>query len=354
MEAFLEHSWETIDPQTWNRLCLQGATNTVFQTYQWHAAWLEEFGKYDGNKIFLVQVNDNGRLIGLAPLMIVKKGSLRILKFIGTGHSDYCDFIYDKTNTAILSEIFKFLSARKSEWDAMALDNIPRESPTAGMINELSLMCGFWPSLYSKHPCPVIIFDPAKELVEELISKKSLNRHYQYFQKKGGYQVLHLKTADKIMPFLEQFFQQHIQRRKAARHQSLFAKEHHQQFYKNLVKSLCPNQWLNFTVLQSQEQCIAFHFGLTYNQRFIWYKPSFDTLLSKYSPGEVLLRELLIYAQGHDFKEFDFSIGDEPFKKRFANHTRQNDSFKIFKSKQDYWVHRGIKLLKSVNFLGNR
>ncbi len=346
MDLSLEHNWRNIDPQEWNALSARGGTDTVFQTHQWHAAWLEEFGKDAG--LFIIQVRDNGRLTAIAPLMIVRKGALRILKFIGTGHSDYCDFIYDKTNTKVLREIFKFLSTRKNDWDAMALDNIPQESPTAGIINSLSADAGFWASLYSKYPCPVIIFDSDKNSVEKLTNKKSLQRHYQYFRKKGEYEVLHLKTAEEITPFLEQFFEQHIQRCKKTDHQSLFWDERNQRFYKNLVRGLCPHQWVNFTAVQSQGASIAFHFGLTYGQRFIWYKPSFEALLSKHSPGEVLLRELLIYAGSQGFKEFDFSIGDEAFKKRFAGHTRQSHSFKIFKSKRDYLAHQGLKLMKAL------
>ena len=42
------------------------------------------------------------------------------------------------------------------------------------------------------------------------------------------------------------------------------------------------------------------------------------------APGEVLIRHLLIYCQEAQVREFDFTVGDEAFKYRFANHERQN------------------------------
>jgi CelD/BcsL family acetyltransferase involved in cellulose biosynthesis len=346
MEISLEHNLGNIDPEDWNRLCFKGPTNTIFQTYQWHAAWLEEFGK--DNKLFLVQVKENGKLIGLAPLGVIKKGPLRILKFIGTGHSDYCDFIYDKADTNALKEILKFLKTRMNDWDAMALDHIPEGSETVRVIDAFCRDTGLLVTLYSKLPCPVFIFDPHKGNAEELTNKKRLRDYFQYFQEKGGYQVLHANTAGDITPFLEQFFEQHIQRCKTTDHQSLFGDERNQRFYKGLVKYLCPNQWLNFTVVQSQGNPIAFHFGLIYGRKFICYKPSFDHRLSKFSPGQVLLRELFIYSIGKKCEEFDFSIGDEDYKRRFTNKIRMNFSFKVFKTKKDYWLNQVMNLPKML------
>ena len=93
---------------------------------------------------------------------------------------------------------------------------------------------------------------------------------------------------------------------------------------------------------------IAFHFGFLYNKKFLWYKPSFDVRLAKHSPGEVLLKELLEYAYARGCEEFDFSIGEEPFKKRFANILRKNYSYKIFKSSGPFYLDRVAAVLKKI------
>ena len=53
----------------------------------------------------------------------------------------------------------------------------------------------------------------------------------------------------------------------------------------------------------------------------MWYKPSFAIELAKRSPGEVLLRGLLLTALKEGASTFDLGLGAENFKERFATHT---------------------------------
>jgi CelD/BcsL family acetyltransferase involved in cellulose biosynthesis len=80
--------------------------------------------------------------------------------------------------------------------------------------------------------------------------------------------------------------------------------------------------WLRFTRLDWGDRPIAFHFGFCFAGRYLWYKPSFDIGLARMSPGEALLRRLLLAAAGEGAREFDFGLGDEPFKRRFADQCR--------------------------------
>ena len=59
---------------------------------------------------------------------------------------------------------------------------------------------------------------------------------------------------------------------------------------------------------------------------YLWYKPSFAIDLAQRSPGEVLLRHLLLAALEEGAHTFDFGLGSEPFKFRFAtqaNHVKK-------------------------------
>jgi CelD/BcsL family acetyltransferase involved in cellulose biosynthesis len=68
---------------------------------------------------------------------------------------------------------------------------------------------------------------------------------------------------------------------------------------------------------------IAYHFGFELDGVLTWYKPSFDPELQQRSPGEVLIKLLLDDALARDLDEFDFTVGSEAFKFRFANLIRQ-------------------------------
>jgi CelD/BcsL family acetyltransferase involved in cellulose biosynthesis len=76
--------------------------------------------------------------------------------------------------------------------------------------------------------------------------------------------------------------------------------------------------WLRFTRIDWNGKAIAFHFGFSYGGVYLWYKPSFDISLARRSPGEVLLRQLFLAAASEGAHTFDFGLGDEAFKDRFA------------------------------------
>ncbi|MBF0510759.1 MAG: GNAT family N-acetyltransferase [Candidatus Omnitrophica bacterium] len=343
MEVILKQEWKDINPHEWDDLLLKSPTQTVFQLFGWHQSWWEHFSI--GKQLFLIQVFEDKKLIGLAPLYRITKGPWRILKFIGSGHSDYCDFLYPLDNPAVLSAILKWLALHQQWWDVLVFDYIPERSMSMALMNEAFKDSGLGLRKYSEIQCPAVLFDRA--IAGELIDKQSLRRHAKHFQVLEGYKVLHLNAWEDIEPWLEQFFGQHIERWHHSSHKSLFIKSENVAFYRSFIKCLCAKGNVVFSVIQSQGQPIAFHIGLLFGKDFIWYKPSFDISLSRYSPGEVLLRELFIYACSQGISKFDFSIGDEPFKRRFANAYEKNVSFKVFKS-------RGLGLLDALLMIRHR
>lgn len=121
------------------------------------------------------------------------------------------------------------------------------------------------------------------------------------------------------MPLLDVFFQQHISRWEITPYPSLFLDTSQCEFYKHLVRAGSKAGWLRFTSVYWNEQPIAFHFGFSYRGVYLWYKPSFEINLAKRSPGEVLLKQLFIAANQENDDVFDFGLGDEAFKNRFAN-----------------------------------
>lgn len=90
------------------------------------------------------------------------------------------------------------------------------------------------------------------------------------------------------------------------------------------MDELDPSSELRFAVLELDGRPLAYHFGFESKRTYLWYKPAFDVGFWKYSPGEVLLRNLLRYARDSELREFDFTIGDESFKQRFANCRKEN------------------------------
>jgi CelD/BcsL family acetyltransferase involved in cellulose biosynthesis len=349
MNTILLTSLKDISAEQWNALAAQNQVNTIFQTYEWHIAWWKVFGK--GKKPFLICVYDRNELVGIAPLMIefvhkpLRKAK-RILRFIGHGSSDYSDFIISKSMESINLDILKYLVTRNDEWDEIELKHIPESSRLIVDLGDNSGMGLLYYLVHETTVCPALIIRDNQEITN-ILNKKSLKRHYNFFHKKESFNVIHTTQQSDIELYLNTFFRQHIDRWRHTSTPSLFVSPDNQLFYQELLNELCPLKQICFTAIFSENRPIAFHFGFVYQNTFVWYKPTFAPELRKYSPGEVLLKELLEYAVRHQYDEFDFTVGGEEFKLRFANIIRNNYSYKLYTTPYAFYSAKGVQAMKT-------
>src|SRR5205814_6550112 len=85
-----------------------------------------------------------------------------------------------------------------------------------------------------------------------------------------------------------------------------------------LTKFAASTGWLRFTRVVWDGRPIAFHYGFCYCGRYFWNVSAFAIDLARRSPGQILLRHLLLAAIDEGAEMFDFGSGDQPFKLRCA------------------------------------
>ena len=100
---------------------------------------------------------------------------------------------------------------------------------------------------------------------------------------------------------------------------SLFVDPIQRDYYRDMVANIGPTGWLRFTRMEWNGRAIAFHFGLSYHGRFLFGIPSFDIEFQRHSPGEVLLRQLLLAAIEEGAAVFDFGPGEEAIQVSFCD-----------------------------------
>ncbi len=325
--------------ERWSALLACAETNTIFQTHQWMTAWMRSYG---ANAELVVGVlEEDGRLIGVAPLVRSMRSGLRVLEFLGAGNnaSDYSDFIIQRGRTDVAQQLIRWCLFDTGPWDLLDLHNLPSHSAHRPVVEKALRVLRL--RVISRVCCEAptrLLGDPASD--HELVNRKSLKRHLNYFKRSQQLFIRHVSEPEAILAMLETFFQQHIGRRAGTEAESLFHDPVHRGFYREVVAALHGTDWLRFCVVEWEGRPIAFHFGFSYAGRFIWYKPSFDIALVKHSPGEVLLKVLFEYAIAQKLSEFDFTVGGEGFKHRFANLIRTNHRIRVFRSPLRYWWAR--------------
>ncbi|MFQ5601016.1 MAG: GNAT family N-acetyltransferase [Candidatus Krumholzibacteriia bacterium] len=308
---------------SWNKLLQHSETRSVFLTWQWLVTWWECFR--EGSELYTFAVLHHGSLVGIAPLMLRRQDGLRVVEFLGMGSSDYCDFIAPEENKPeVIGTVFESLLRRRDRWDRIRLRYLPERSSTARILGTLERPAGLELHTQVESVCPALLIEASRPFAESCTRKKSLVRHARYFERLSPLEFRHALDADEIADLLPQFFEQHRDRRFMAGDRSLFDDARHRRFYERMVLELLDCGWLRFSVLCWRGEVLAFHLGFMYDGIFTWYKPTLNVDYARYSPGEVLLKKLLEDAIASGAREFDFTVGDEAFKERFANVKRNN------------------------------
>ena len=278
-------------------------------TWQWQRNWWKHFGR---GELLLIVVERDCETICIAPLFAEHGMVFNLCP------EDQLDFIGGATGPEVIEAILRAVEQAVANFQGMKLYFIPDKSSTSAFIGKaaegLGLEC--YAENWLAAPRLEIITQP--EFAAACTRKQSLVRHENYFRRTGTLEVVHCAVADEILPQLEEFFDQHVARRRATLDPSLFADPKQRDYYRDIVASIAPLGWLRFTRVDWNGRAIAFHFGLSYRGRFLFGIPSFDIGLRQYSPGEVLLRQLLLAAISEGATVFDFGPGDEPYKYRFA------------------------------------
>lgn len=304
----------SVTPAAWDALLRDSKTDIVFLTRPWQEAWWEAFGR--GQQLLIAAECDR-RLVTLAPLF--SDGGM--IFFIGSGGSDYLDFL-GETDPGILSQVLRIATGCVPDFVGFRFYHVPDDSSTGAALRQAAADLGMECFDEGSLPAPAMDMAGTPNAALEASRKKSLVRHERYFAAEGRLAVHHWTDAAAITPQLPEFFRQHAARWAVTPYPSLFQDPAQRSFYERLVQAAGPAGWLRFTRLDWDARPIAFHLGFCYRGSYLWYKPSFEIELARRSPGEVLLRQLLLAAIEENAEAFDFGLGDEPFKRRFANRVR--------------------------------
>jgi CelD/BcsL family acetyltransferase involved in cellulose biosynthesis len=254
--------------------------------------------------------------------------------FVGSGGSDYLDFLGDTSNPNVLDALLDTARHRVPGFVGFRFYLAPDDSPTGGRLQASAARLGLECFDEGDLPAPTLDLHDPPGAGLAAAGKSSLVRHERGLRRDGPLDVLHLRDGAAILPHLDEFFEQHVARWAATPHRSLFLQPEQRAFYRRLCEVAGATGWLRFTRVAWAGRPVAFHFGFCRDGHYLWYKPSFAVELARRSPGEVLLRHLLLAAVEEGARTFDFGLGDEAFKRRFANRDRRVRTWGLYPAKR--------------------
>jgi CelD/BcsL family acetyltransferase involved in cellulose biosynthesis len=297
----------------WQELLRGSDIDHVFLTWEWNQAWWKAFGR---GTLLLVVAAEAGRVRALAPLY-ADGGMVFVL---GSGLSDYLDLVGTTSSLPLVEALLTVAMQAAPDFVGFRFYHLLEHSPTTKTLAEAAPRLGLDIVDEGELVAPALSVAADPDRVRGLAAKSSLRRRERGFERESPLHVIHARSASDVEPHLDRFFDQHIARRAATDHPSVFLTWPSRDFYRCLIRNADRPGWVRFTRVLWKDSTIAHHLGFCYRGWYAWHKPTFDVTLARKSPGEVLLRHLLLAAVDEGATVFDFGLGDEAFKMRFADH----------------------------------
>lgn len=331
MKSNLVESWDEFYrlEGEWNTLLSSSASDSIFLTWEWVAAWVE-IHKSKHKPFIVVTRDDNGSLIGLAPfylskMTVFKYINLQCLRILGDADTgaEYPDFIVQKTVADVaLYELIDILFLHHRQWDLVWMPNM---SGWAGNARQIRAVCLQKKIGHQQRENTFSSFSLIGDLQTFLSAFSRKHREQIRRQSKkilSGSVVERGQTCEEVAEYLDSLFSLHNKRRRQLHEQGIFEKRPDMKaFYQRFVPVAMNKGWLSIFRLNEQGQTRAVQLGYVYNNIFHQMQEGFDPDFAA-GAGNTLRLEVINNCFKDKINEYDFLGGFTEHKRRWQARER--------------------------------
>ena len=304
------------------------ADATVFQTFAWLATWQRHIGTLAGVRPAIVVGRDAGGILFMLPLATRAVGFARELTWLG---SDLCDY-----NAPLLAQGFSQRFDRAgftALWAGITdcLQGNERHRFDVVNLTKMPAMVGGQPNpmLYlgvTVNPSGAYLTHLATDWETFYAAKRSSNTRRRDRTKRkrlsdfGEVRLVNPESAAETLSALDLLMAQKARLFAHMGVGNLFAKPGHAEFYRALASEPATRPLVHVSRLDVGTTVAAVNLGLTWRDCYYHLLASYDDgELSRFGPGAAHLHDLLRQAIDRGFKIFDFTIGDERYKRDWCD-----------------------------------
>lgn len=323
----------------WIELCEQGASNEPFFRPEWFYAFIKNFEK----EILLVTVRKNGKLKAVLPL-VKKKALLHGIPIIKLGSIfNLQSQRFDLIHTAEESEKEEILNAlwceikQQKGWDVFETRLTYKTSWLADLL-KIAERENYKTGIWKMDDAPFVTL-PKGENKSELIDnyfknlsknrRKLLSKNLRHLQEIGKVEFCVTRGFTKAL--IEKYFALEAQSWKARVGTDVNSDERIAKLHEDFACECAAKNVLFIHELKLNGNTIAMYLSIGFDEkRTIGWKMSFDENYARYSPGNILFKEVLSECMRQDSTELDMLSPSNYNKKLFASGTREHAAFYIF------------------------
>jgi CelD/BcsL family acetyltransferase involved in cellulose biosynthesis len=293
----------------------------IFQRYSWNSYWYKIFCSF--YNFYIVMVQKEEIPVAILPFCINISGPIKILQFIGGDQADYLTPILSDNCIIPSSDWKKLLKIIPSTYDIIQLDKIPEYIKEKRNIF-LNIIKAKHRGLSFGLKLPDNIFDFENGLRKSFKNdnKRNLKRLTELGEIKFEKVSCDLDKHSEFDRYIEISLEQKARRIRNYMGNKLLEDEAVREFYRKSYSLLDTNIQLDYTILTLNSSTIlATHWGFFDKYRYYFLFPTMEgRIWYRYSCGKILIDFLVKESIKNHRHYFDFTIGDENYKKDWCNH----------------------------------
>lgn len=275
----------------------------------WLREWWRHYGE-DGDLAVHVAYRD-GRLVGALPLCVRSRLGLRVLTFLGGGHSALADLLVAPgedfaTGIALAGRV------ASSDRDFADFFGLPGGSRLMYALGNSQLR------LVERVEAPVLEIEGDWDDVyrAKMSSKKrgQDRRRRRNLAKLGKIEVAIATTRDELAAALEDAFELHSLRWNGRPDGSEFVTPTGKRFHRAAILALADVDVPRIVTLKLDGRAIAFHYFFALEQRMYVHRIGFDPAFARHSPGWINTLDTIEAATGEGAKRVEFLGGADRYK----------------------------------------
>jgi CelD/BcsL family acetyltransferase involved in cellulose biosynthesis len=295
---------------------------TPYQRFDFLSAWQRQVGEREGIRPFIVIAYDKDRTpLLLLPLGVKRESGARVARFLGGKHVTFNMALWAKdfASTATQADLDALISMIRAhgEADVLALTQQPRR--WTDLPNPFALL----PGQASANDCPLLTMAPGAPPASRVSNsfRRRLKGKERKLQSLPGYGYRLATTDADIKHLLDWFFTIKPQRMAAQKLPNVFADPGIEDFIRDacMTKLAGGGHAIDIHALECDEEVIAIFAGVADASRF---SMMFNTYTlsgnSKYSPGLILMRDIIDHYAERGVTSLDLGIGSDDYKRLFC------------------------------------
>jgi CelD/BcsL family acetyltransferase involved in cellulose biosynthesis len=306
----------------WGDLC----DATPFQNWQWLEAWYGAFAAIDHVEPLIAILSDaaTGEQAMLLPLIRRRHKGIRIVEPADLDLTDYNAPLLGpaaprdaKAAHAMWKDLRDALRRLPGGADLMRLRKMPVEAD--GRPNPLALLDGAGPCALNGNVVSTgDDFDAWRFTLERTV-RKELERSWRVFTRDPAAAFKIITDKDEALRVLSTMESQQGERMQHLGLNFILNDETYAAFYRNLVEQNVASGYAVLSALIVGDEVVATLLGIRQGARYVMVRISnAGEKWSNCSPGRLIIERTMATLHKDGVRQFDFSIGNYAYKRRFG------------------------------------